>query len=36
MCKMNEQTNREKPNVEKRPKPPVVKPGKTGKGILTD
>ena len=36
MCKMNEQTKREKPDVERRPSRPVVPPGKTGKGILND
>ena len=36
MCKTNEQIKREKPDVEKRQVLPVVKPGKTGKGILND
>lgn len=36
MCKMNEQIKREKPDVEKRPVRPVVRPGETGTGILKD
>lgn len=36
MCKMNEQTKPEKPDVEKRHVPPVIRPGESGTGILND
>jgi len=36
MCKTNEQIKREKPDVEKRPVRPVIRPGETGTGILKD
>ncbi len=33
---IDEQIKREKPDVEKRPVNPIVKPNKTGKGALLD
>ena len=36
MCKVNEQTKLEKPDVEKRPVHPVERPGEAGTGILND